>query len=83
MQLPGEFFVQIETTQDPNQSPERKLIPALDIKQIDQQTSMSFSIMLHEECESNDYDAPLDKAVSKRQSLLALNPMKLFSKDKD
>jgi len=44
---------------------------------------MSFTIMLHEACEGNDYDAPVDKAVSRRQSLLTLNPMKLFSKDKD
>lgn len=37
--------------------------------------------MLHEECTGDDYDVPADKTVARRQSLLTLNPLKMFSKD--
>lgn len=80
-QLPGEYFVRIETSSD-GAAKERKLVPALDIKQILAQ-SLSFTIFLQDDCADNDYDLPEEKALSRRQSLLALNPMKLFSKDKD
>jgi hypothetical protein len=84
-QLPGEYFVRIETTPDnPGQPTERKLVPALDIKQILSQ-SLEFTIVLQDDCADNDYDIPEEKVVTRRQSLLkygsALNPMKLLRKD--
>lgn len=84
-QLPGEYFLKIETMPDNQGQPnERKLVPALDIKQILSQ-SLEFTIILQDDCNDNDYDIPDEKVVSRRQSLLAygsaLNPMKLLRKD--
>lgn len=44
-QLPGEYYVKIETSVEGGASKERKLVPALDIKQILAQ-SLSFTIFL-------------------------------------
>ena len=79
-QMPGEYFLKIEASSETQK--ERKLVPALDIKQILAQ-SLSFTIFLQDECIDNEYDLPEEKVTSRKQSLLALNPMKLFAKDKD
>lgn len=79
-QMPGEYFLKIEAKSETFK--ECKLVPALDIKQILTQ-SLSFTIFLQDECIDNDYDLPEEKVTSRRQSLLILNPMKLFAKDKD
>jgi len=44
-QLPGEYYVKIETSSEGGALKERKLVPALDIKQILAQ-SLSFTIFL-------------------------------------
>lgn len=67
-ELQGEFFVQIMTPSNQVNSEtgfaeignknnqEKKLIPALDIKSIESVDSLTFSIILHDECLLNCYD---------------------------
>ena len=65
--LPGEYYFKIESTPETQGlSVERKLIPALDIKQINTQ-SLSFTVVLQDDCINNDYDIPEEKVYSKRQ----------------
>ena len=40
---------------------EKKLIPALDIKTLESVDSLTFSIILHDECLLNNYDEQLTK----------------------
>ena len=82
MQMADEYFVKIETAPDNQGQPiERKLVPALHIKQVTAQ-NFTFTIVLHDECNTNDYDIVEEKVVSRRQQLTsALNPMKLLKKN--
>lgn len=65
-QLPGEFFLKIESSPETQGLPiERKLVPALDVKQITTQ-SLSFTLTLQDDCQDNDYDLPEEKVFSKR-----------------
>lgn len=75
MQIPGEFFVRIETTPDFVPA-EVKLVPALHVKQILADT-LTFTVILHEDCKENDYDLVEEKTVSRSQYL---NPMNLIRK---
>ena len=63
----GEYFLQLESPKEEIESMdaiqgrtkslrEKKLIPALDIKQLEAVDAVSFSIVLHEECLLNCYD---------------------------
>lgn len=55
-----------ELTKGPEKT-EKKLIPALDIKSMESVDSLTFSIILHEECLLNCYDV-LPSTPSRKQS---------------
>ena len=65
---------------------EKKLIPALDIKTLESVDSLTFSIILHDECLLNNYDEQLakpstiNKTKNRASSILAVGTFGLLGK---